>query len=370
MTIEITTLFSVDTAERLFATGLEVAQALGLPVTSWRTGDPTRSLYKYLARILAARDVIASDYIKAGFLSTAEDEWLIARADEVYGVTAPEATFADPTVTLTNTGGGRFELEAGDLTVKNSATDATYHNTSGTVLEAGDTFTFDLVADVAGSAGSAGTDEIDAIVSPTMQGVEVVSSTAGLATDLATNEEIRILCTDSLGALSPSGPADAYEFVALSADLTGNTSVNRAVAHGSTTGLVTVVIASQSGAADAAAILAVNNAELRYVVGLCGSVETVSAATTTVDRDVTVYVTTALTLSQADLELAVQAGYDQLFRATKIGGIDGLVSEDAQTNMIRALFDAGLVTRVTGCTDITLNSDEIPVRGTITVTKQ
>jgi hypothetical protein len=212
--------------------------------------------------------------------------------------------------------------------------------------------------------------EIDEIVSPSMLGVEIVSSETGLATDQATNEEIRTLCTASLGALSPSGPADAYEFVALDSTLTGNTSVNRATAHGSTTGLVTVVIASQSGAADAAAILAVNNAELRYVVGLCGSVETISAATVEVDRDVIIYVTTALTITDAELELAIQNGYDQLFRATKIGGIDGLVSEDAQTSMIRALFEPGIVTRITGCDDIELNTDEIPVRGEILVTRQ
>ena len=52
-TIPVTSLFIVKTAAEIFALGREVAQALGLPVTSWRTGDPTRSLYKYLAEVLA-----------------------------------------------------------------------------------------------------------------------------------------------------------------------------------------------------------------------------------------------------------------------------------------------------------------------------
>ena len=46
----------------------------------------------------------------------------------------------------------------------------------------------------------------------------------------------------------------------------------------------------------------------------------VSAATLDVDAAVTVYATSALTITDTELEEAVQNGYDLLFRATRIGG--------------------------------------------------
>ena len=145
----VTTLFTVETAAKIFSTGLELASALGLPVTSWRAGDPTRSYYKFVAQKLAALDGVSGEYIKAGFLSTATKKWLTVLAFEVYNVTRGEATYANPTVTVTNTGGGHYEVEAGDLTFKNSITGKTYHNTSGGTLSSGTTLTFDLVADEA-----------------------------------------------------------------------------------------------------------------------------------------------------------------------------------------------------------------------------
>jgi hypothetical protein len=51
-----TALLVVNTAATLYDRGLAIARVLGLPVTSWRTGDPTRSLYKYLATVLASQE--------------------------------------------------------------------------------------------------------------------------------------------------------------------------------------------------------------------------------------------------------------------------------------------------------------------------
>jgi hypothetical protein len=56
MTISVLSLFTAETAAKILSSGLEIAQVLGLPVSTWRNGDPTKSLYHYLAEVLAARE--------------------------------------------------------------------------------------------------------------------------------------------------------------------------------------------------------------------------------------------------------------------------------------------------------------------------
>lgn len=361
----VTTLFTVETAAKIFSTGIEVAKALGVPVTSWRTGDPSRSLYKFTAQKLATLDGVSGRFIKAGFLSTAAGDWLTILAFEVYNVERGEATYADPTVTVKNTKGGFFEVAPGDLTFKNGITGKTYHNTSGGTLSAGATVTFDLVADEAGSDSSAGLNEIDELVT-TLLGCVVQSSTVGLANDQESDEELKTRCRASLGALSPNGPADAYEYIALTPAITGNTSVNRARAFGSTNGTVTVIIASQSGAADAAAITAVQTAILRWSTPLTVLPTTVSADVAVIDRSITIVKDASLAVSSADLTASVLSAIDQLFRETKIGGRNGGVSESEMTSVIHALYP-NQITSVTDCDAFTLGSTEVPTRGTWTV---
>lgn len=363
------TLFTVETAAKIYSAGLEVAAALGLPVTSWRTGDPTRSLYKFVANKLAALDGVSGEFIKAGFLSSATGPWLTVLAYEVYNCERGEATYADPTVTVANTSTNEYALEVGDVTFKNTITGKTYHNTNETTLFPGDTFEFDLVADEAGSDSSAGTNEIDEIVSPALLGVEIESSTVGLANDEESDDELKTRCRASLGALSPNGPADAYEFVALSSEITGNTSINRARAFGSTTGAVSVIVASQSGAADGAAVTAVQTAVLRWATPLGSNPTTVSADTLEVDRTVTIEKDPSLGVSSADLVTAVESAIDQLFRDTKIGGRNGGVSESEMTSKIHALYPNQIIS-VSGCDAFTLASTEVPVRGTWDITIQ
>ncbi len=369
MSVSVLSLFTVQTADRILQLGLEIAAALGLPVTSWSAGDPTRASFKYLAEALATYEGVTVQFVKSAFLSYAEDDWLKLVAVELYGLDEDDfaATYATPTITLTNVGGGgNYPLEAGELTVKNSETDKTYHNTSsGTISPGLEEITFDLEADESGSDSSVGADEIDELVT-TLNGVAIVSNTVGLANDSPSNEEIRALCRASLGALSPNGPADAYAYVALNQDLTGITGINRARAVGSVTGAVTVTIATVTGPADGAAVTAVQDAVELWATPLCVSPTVVSAAAATFNRVVTVYKLASLTSTEAQIADAIEAAYGVLFAATPIGGVAGEVSESAQTNAIHAAFP-GQIYKVTGATAIPLASDEVPVLGTLQV---
>lgn len=280
MTISFYTLIVAETATRILARGLEVANALGLPTSSWRNGDPTKSLFHFLADALEARDQQRSEFAKAAAMSTAEGDWATVHAKEVYNVDRGEATYATPTVTLRNNGGGYYVLEAGDLTVKCSATGKTFRSTNNPGdLSAGATRTYELVADEAGAASSVGEDEIDEIVT-SLDSVEVLSSTSSAARDEESVEELRIQCGDTLGALSPNGPPDAYEYVCKNSELTGVTEINRATAKGdSDTGQVLVYVANSSGTVvSAPSIDAAQAACYLWAAPLCHRVTVLPAA--------------------------------------------------------------------------------------------
>jgi hypothetical protein len=363
-------LFTIQGADKILRLGLEIGAALGLPVTSWAAGDPTRACFKYLAEVLETYETATSQFVKSAFLSYAEDDWLKLLAEELYGLDPEtfEPTFATPTITLSNTGGGgNYPLEPGELTVRNSETDKTYHNTnSGTISPGLASITFDLVADEGGSDSSVGANEIDEFVTQ-LNGVTIVSNTVGLANDAPSNEEIRTLCRTSLGALSPNGPLDAYEHIALNSTYTGVTGINRARAVASTNGTVTVTIATVTGPADGAAVTAVQDAVERWAAPLTTNPTVVSAAAETANRNVTVYRLASLTQSEAQIEAAIEAAYGALFAATPIGGVDGEVSESAQTNAIHQAFPNQFY-KVTGATAIALGANEVPVLGTLQVT--
>jgi hypothetical protein len=295
MTINVRTLISVQTAAHFLNVGLELAAAVGLPVTTWRAGDPTRSFYKFLAEALGERDGHVAEFIKGAWLSTAEGEWLEVLADETFGITKTAATYATPTVTLRNDGGGFYDLAAGDLTVKSTESGVTFHSTSPPlisgvpgVLSGGVTATFELLADTEGSAGSVSIDEIDELVT-TLPGVVVVSSTAAFATDAQSDEELREQCRASRGALSPNGARDAYEYVARNVTYTGQTGVTRARAvRVRATGRVNVYIAGPSGAVAGAVVTAVQNAVDLWATPLTADATVISATALSVTRTVTV----------------------------------------------------------------------------------
>jgi hypothetical protein len=147
VTLTLAQLITSTTKEEFYARALSIATTLGLPVTSWAAGDPTRSDYHVLSEEMETKDTIIANYVRAGFLDLAKDitdsagvydsTWLKAKAYQDYGYEATEATFATATVQFSNTGGGVYEWDAGDVVVKNSTTGKTYHTSEGGTLVAG-----------------------------------------------------------------------------------------------------------------------------------------------------------------------------------------------------------------------------------------
>lgn len=373
MTIETSVLFIADTAAHIYAVGLQLAAAAGLPVTSWRVGDPTKSQYAYLARALAGREDAVSNYIKAGWLSTATGDWLKTLASEVFGIDVPGATYAEPSITVTNTRGGYFTPAVGALTFKCTATGATFHNTDTGIdtttglpgpLSAGKTLRFALTADDAGSVGTVAVNEIDNVVT-TLIGVAIVSSTAAIGLDEQDPETTRAQCRATLGALSPDGPSDAYEFVARNPALTGVLDIARARSiDDSDTGNVLVYLAGVSGPVADASVTAALAAIAIWAEPLC--------ITPTVQKGVPITINVAATFTgvvAAGFSAAAQAEVGREFSAFNIAGAGGgSVDDTLITAAIRAAVPGiSVLTMTVPAAPTALAQGQYPVLGTFSL---
>src|SRR5687768_15687841 len=84
-----------ETKTAIYETALKVAENIGLAVSSWQAGDPTRSLYHLEAEVLSVLEKLASGFISSAYPEYAEDEnWLVIGAKQGFNVDVPEATFA------------------------------------------------------------------------------------------------------------------------------------------------------------------------------------------------------------------------------------------------------------------------------------
>lgn len=310
---------------QLYEAGLAVATALGLSVTSWAPGDPTRSLYHFLADVVRDLEVNVAGYVASGFLDHATGDWLTLLAKQVYNVDRVEATYASTTVTLTNTSGGLYVLAAGDVTAQSSTSGKTYRNTSGGTLAASDgitptTLALDFIADEPGSDSSASATEIDTLVT-TLLGVTCSNATGALGLDEEDNASLRDRCRAKLGTLSPNGPADAYSFVVRSSELTGVTDITRArVVGDSATGDVTVYVAGANGPVAGASVTAAQDAVEEWATPLTITPTVSNASGVTVNVIYELWMYASVGETQATIKAAISAALTAMFAARPIGG--------------------------------------------------
>lgn len=331
-TVSLATLLLQETKEAIYEKAINLAIAVGLPVSSWQAGDPTRSLYHLEAEILAALEVVVVNFIRSGFLDYAaeaaasgDDEaavWLKIRAEQDYNVTVPGASAATTDVVLTNGGGGFYEIDAGDLTFRSSLTDKTYRNTTGGTLNSGPgtTLTVTVVADEPGSASSAGAGEIDELVT-TLLGVTCSNATAAIGIDEQSPATTVRQCRDKLGTLSFMPPKEAFTFVARESTLTGTTAVTRARSYSdSDTGEVLLYLAGPSGGVTEPDRALVEDAILQHATGLCITPTVASATAVPVAITYELWAYKGVNRTAAELQEDVEASLEQMFATRDIGG--------------------------------------------------
>lgn len=319
-----------ETKAAIYARGLAVATSLGLVTTSWAAGDPTRSLYHFLSEILEALEVNVAGYVASGFLDYATGDWLTILAEQLYGVTRTAATYASTTVTLSNGGGGYYEIAAGDIRVQNSASGATYTNTSGGTLTAaltpGATLVIDITADETGSGSNAGAGDIDTIVT-SMLGVTCANATAAIGVDEEEDADLRERCRARLGMLSPNGPRDVYDYVVrspeLMAEFLGGAAMgitrSRTIADDST-GAVTVYVAGASGAVSGDNVTAAQAALEAYAAPLCITPTAVNCSAVPIAVTYSVWMYTSVGEDEAAIEATISDAIDAVLLSRPIGG--------------------------------------------------
>lgn len=373
---DLTTPVTTDEAKTSFYESLAVA---GVDTTSWKPGSVVRTIIAVIAILFSATTQLIAELAKSAFLELAVGAWLTLVARYQYGVERLEATFGTGTLIITNTGGGVYDLDPGDLVVRNPDTDKTYTNAGVVHVGASSTQTITIIAQEAGSASTSAIGTVVELVTGLLN-VSVVNPTAVVGSDEEEDGALKLRCRDKLGARSANGPADAHAGIARGARRADGTAIGvnriRIVKDGKGNGYI--YLATPSGvvtgdAEDPSTDLGViNDLIQRQAAPLGFTAHTLSATPRNFDCAYSVWMldTSGLTPTQVQQKIALALG-DYLKRVP-IGGyvIDGqpgrVYLDDVRTAIKNAVPQIFHVTFATPSADVDMNALEFPVLGTIT----
>ena len=355
----------------------QVLSILGVNTTSWKPGGVVRTMIAAVSIVLSAFSTLQADIARSGFLELSRDKWLTLVARYVYGVERIEATFATGQVTLTNSGGGVYSGDPDDLIFSNSSSGKTYRNTAAFSLPALGTITLDIQATEQGSASTSAPGGIDTMTTPLL-GVTCSNALAVIGADAELDPSLRARCSETLGALSPFGPWDAYASAVRNAthadgsslgitrtritkDGSGNVYVYLATASGAVTGTVGD-LTTDLGLADEAI------QQLAAPLGVTAHTLSATLNTITPTYEVWMYNTSGSNPTQVQTVIATALG--AFMQSQPIGGniiapAAGKVFVDAIRATIAATFPEIFHVVVTlPAADVTLAITEVPVLGT------
>lgn len=365
-----------ETADNLLSALLGVAADVGLRVSSWATGAVTRTILAIVANNLESLSAVQVILVNSGFLDFATSTWLTALADQVYDVQRTPAEAAAGTLTLTNSTDADITIDANGLHAANSTSGKTYTSTNASpvVVPANGENTIDVLADELGTASDSSPGEIDTIVN-TILGLTCTNDDPVLGSDEMSDADLRALCRSSLGAVSPNGPAEAYDYVAKTTE--GLTlSINRTrVVPDPDTGEVLLYLANRNGAPSGGDVSAVETNILSLATPLAVT-PVVAAASELSDNSVeyTAYVEDS-PLSDAEIKAAIAASLEAMVSNLPIGGytIGAMGAREIDVGMFEtAIFNAlpeiKGVSLTTPSANIAMAIDDVVTLGTITGT--
>jgi hypothetical protein len=355
MAASLTELLKDLTPTGLLTDLLAVGKALGLSTTAWQPGEPIRGFAEVFCSWLAPQwNGTVLPALRALWLDYASGDWLTLGAWVMYGVHRKRESFATgPAITVENRAGGFWTINTGDIRFEN-ADGKTFSNIDGGTLASwpgtGDYPELELIfkADEAGTdsdtpAGTISGVYPDVPVQAPGEGIYLQTNVSALVgQDEETDDELKERCRLSTGPLSPAGPTEAYQFVALStrrpaADdpepqrllvtKEGDTAVNvnrcRVINAGG--GVVNVRLASPAGEASGdvstagSDVYLANQAIQTLVVpiGITANVSTAAAQLQTIALSLEVLRESHVTA--ADAEAAAKAAVEVFFRTFPIG---------------------------------------------------
>lgn len=252
-------LTTAPTADELFDQMILWLVNQGLPADKWRPNGVARSILRAVATVFVLLAGVITLVNGGGFLETARGDFLTLLARYVYGVERVTATFASGTANLTNSGGGVYTWQPGELVIRNSVTRKLYRNTLIFSLNPGETDKPCTVEALEiGTASNAGSGQVTELAI-TAAGVTVTNPAPIVGIDDQLDDALRAECLARLGALSMLGPRGAYAYAVQSAKNAGvPVSVNRwVISPASSNGTVSIRVASPSGPATVGDVAAI-----------------------------------------------------------------------------------------------------------------
>ena len=311
------------TTDQVLETMLSTIEATGVPARSWRKGGALRTILRVVAFLYAAWTVVLVAFVRSSFLETAEGGWLDLLGVNMYGVTRRAAAFAVGDVTLTNSGASVYSFEIGEVRLLHATTGKAYTNTEAFDLNPGDVVDVQFQAVEIGIASSAAPNTITELET-FLLGVTCTNALAIVGVDKETDADYRAHCKESLAAKSPNGPRDAYSFAVREAKLTSGspTTVNRwKVSRSSSTGVVTVTLATASGAPTSEEITAVTTSIESIAGPNVGTLDVQSATTQTITRTLTIWARREDGVDAAGISALVNTEIVKLGATYPVGGL-------------------------------------------------
>lgn len=379
--ISIAQLMAPVTSAQVRAKFVSMLQQLGVPADQWRTGGVASSILTIVSQTYASFTTILSDAVASGFLGTASGDWLTLVAFYGYNVIRSPATFATGALTLTNSAGGSFSFAAGEVTVQDATTKATYSNVDPFTLGPGSlssptiaTVTFQALT--AGSASNANPGDISVLVT-SMTGVAVTNPDSFVGSDVQSDASLKAACQAKLGSLSLSGPSGAYSYaVSVATNVTTGlpVNVNRTnITLNTTTGTVDVTVASPSGAVTANDLTGITNSIAAVARPNAVTVSLASATPVTYSPAlITIWAQALPGVVASDLQTAAASAITAYINVYPIGGL-------TKGAGISALWGSGVagaieevspaIFAVDGCTDLTLLPAQVAVDGIVAATQ-
>lgn len=322
MSISIAELLRAPTRDEVNEKFLTILETIGVPARSWRKAGVWRTIVRGAANIYADAALLLTAFNGAKFLETATGDWLTVLARNDFGVERTPASFATGQLTLVNLG-GVYTVAASALRAVNPTTGKLYTNVSPFALSPNQTLTIDIEAIELGAASSTAPETITQLET-VLRGVTVTNAAAVAGNDPETDDDLRQHCRAKLGALSVRGPRTAYEYAVDVATRADGSPVNvnrKSISRSSSTGTVTIYVASASGTPDSVDLAGVTASVEANARPDCVTVSVLTATAVPVARTLTVFVRNVPGISAAAILTAINAALITAIAGYDIGGL-------------------------------------------------
>lgn len=317
----LTDLITALTDAQIKTTALTILEELGFPVASWHKGAIYRTIVALFSKLVAPFTDLQVLLAKSGFLDWAEPPWLYLVAEQVYGLTIQQATFAVGNLTINNSEGGDFTFGPREFRCFNSITNKIFVNRLAFTVSPFETgVSISIEAEEIGSASNSEGGTIDGIETPG-NGLSCTNPDAIIGLDIESPASIRIRCRAKPAAISPQGAAGAHDYIARSSDLNGGVAVTRTnPVPDSDIGEATLYIAGPSGAVEPSDVALVQDAIDRLSTPTGYDVTVLSATEIVVNVSAQVWYPSSLNMTPAEVAAVISASVTAWLSTRPVGG--------------------------------------------------